>query len=69
MLTYRRSNHSKIITYPNFDFAGCQDSRKSTLSYIYMLASGAVSWHNAKQTIVASSTMAVEFVACYEASN
>ena len=34
-----------------------------------MLVGGVVSWCRAKQTIVASSTMAAEFVACYEASN
>jgi len=35
-----------------------------------MLAGGAVSWCGAKQTLTTSSTMAaVEFVACYEASN
>jgi len=34
-----------------------------------MLAGGAVSWRNVKQNLTASSTMAAEFVACYEASN
>ena len=34
-----------------------------------MLVGGVVSWCCAKQTIVASSTMAMEFVACYEALN
>ena len=69
MLTYRRLDNLKIIGYYDSDFSGCQDSRKSMSSYIYMLAGGAVSWRSAKQTIVASSTMAVEFVVCYEASN
>jgi hypothetical protein len=69
MLTYRRSESLEIIGYSDSDFAGCQDSRKSTSGYIYLLAGGAVSWRSAKQTLVASSTMAAEFVACYEASN
>ena len=38
MLTYRRSNHLKVIGYSDADFAGCQDSRKSTSGYIFMLA-------------------------------
>ena len=42
---------------------------KSTIGYIYLLVGGAISWKSVKQSIVASSTMAVEFVACYEASN
>nr|KYP63741.1 Copia protein [Cajanus cajan] len=34
-----------------------------------MLAGGAISWKSVKQTIIASSTMAAEFIACFEASN
>ncbi|KAH9688238.1 Integrase catalytic domain-containing protein [Citrus sinensis] len=69
MHTYRRSDQLEIIGYSDSDFAGCQDSRRSTSGYIYMLAGGAISWRSAKQTLVASSTMAAEFIACYEASN
>ena len=69
MLTYRRLDNLEIIGYYDSDFSGCQDSRKSTSSYIYMLVGGAVSWRSAKQTIVASSTMAVEFIVRYEVSN
>ncbi|XP_062100595.1 secreted RxLR effector protein 161-like [Humulus lupulus] len=69
MLTYKKSDPLEVVGYSNSDFAGCQESRKSALGYIYMLAGGAISWKSAKQTLVASSTMAVEFVACYEASN
>ena len=42
---------------------------KSTSGYIYLLAEGAISWKSIKQSIVASSTKAAEFVACYEVSN
>ena len=42
---------------------------KSTSGYFYLLAGGAISWKSVKQSIIASSTMAAEFVACYEASN
>ena len=42
---------------------------KSTSGYIYLLVRGAISWKSVKQSIIASSTMAAEFVACYEASN
>ena len=69
MLTYQKLDQLKIIEYSNFDFAGCRDSMKSTSGYIYLLAGGAISWKSVKQSIVASSTMAAEFVACYEASN
>ena len=69
MLTYRRSDRLEIIGYTDSDFAGCQDSKRSTSGYVYMLAGGAISWRSAKQTLIASSTMAAEFIACYEASN
>ncbi|XP_075499124.1 secreted RxLR effector protein 161-like [Primulina tabacum] len=69
MLTYRRSDHLQIIGYSDSDFAGCQDSIRSTSGYIFMLAGGAISWRSAKQALTASSTMAAKFVACYEASN
>ena len=55
MLTYRRSNHLEVIGYSDADFAGCQDSRKSTSGYIFMLAGGAISWKSVKQTLVAGS--------------
>eukprot|EP00253_Pinus_taeda_P025738 PITA_25738 len=51
---------------PDSDFPGCVDSRKSTLGYIFMMAGGAVSWRSAKQTLIAISTMEVEFVSCFE---
>ena len=69
MLTYRRSDSLEIIGYSDSDYAGCQDSKRSTSGYIYMLAGGAISWKSAKQTLIASSTMAAEFIACFEASN
>ena len=69
MLTYRKSYQFEIIGHSDSDFFGCQDSRRSTLGYIYMLAGGAISWKSAKQTLIASSTMAAEFIACFEASN
>ena len=44
------------------------NSRKSTSGYIYTLAGGAISWKSSKQSLVATSTMQAEFVACYEAT-
>ncbi|KAH9667839.1 reverse transcriptase Ty1/copia-type domain-containing protein [Citrus sinensis] len=48
---------------------GYETVEDPTSGYIYLLAGGAISWRSTKQTLVASSTMAAEFVACYEASN
>ena len=38
MLTYQRSDQLEIIGYSNSNYARCQDSRRSTSGYIYMLA-------------------------------
>jgi hypothetical protein len=69
MLTYRRSDKLEVIGYTDSDFTGCVDRLKSTSDYIFMLAGGAISWRSAKQSMIASSTMAAEFIACFEAPN
>uniref|UniRef100_A0A2N9GEG7 Retrovirus-related Pol polyprotein from transposon TNT 1-94 n=1 Tax=Fagus sylvatica TaxID=28930 RepID=A0A2N9GEG7_FAGSY len=69
MLMYRRTDNLEVIGYSDSDFAGCIDSRKSTSGYIFMMASGAVSWRSAKQTLTATSTMEAEFVSCFEATS
>ncbi|XP_047169355.1 secreted RxLR effector protein 161-like [Vigna umbellata] len=68
MLTYRRSDHLEVIGYSDSDYAGCVDSRKSTFGYVYLLARGAISWKSAKQSVLATSTMEAEFVACFGAT-
>ena len=68
MLTFKRSDNLEVIGYIDSDFAGCVDSRKSTFGYVYLLVGAAISWKNVKQTIIATSTMEAEFVACFEAT-
>ena len=69
MLIYQKSENLEIIGYLDSDFAGCQDSKCSTSGYVFMLVGGAISWKSSKQTLIASLTMAAEFIACFEASN
>lgn len=69
MITYRKSDQLEVIRYSDFDFAGCQDNRRSTLGYIYLMAGKTISQKNAKQTLVVSLTMAGKFIVCFEASN
>lgn len=69
MLTYQKFDNSETIKYSDSDFAGYQDSRCSTSGYIYMLAKEAISWKFATKTLETSSTIVVEFVAYFEASN
>ncbi|WVZ64586.1 hypothetical protein U9M48_014081 [Paspalum notatum var. saurae] len=68
MLTYRKSNALEIVGYSDADMAGCRDTRKSILCYIFTLARGAISWKSSKQSIVVSSTEYAEIIACYEAT-
>ena len=48
MLMYRWTNNLEVIGYSDSNFVGCIDSRKSTSGYIFLMASGAVSWRSAK---------------------
>ena len=66
MLMYRRSDSLHIEGYTDSDYAG--DDRKSTSGYIFTLVRGAISWKSSKQTITILSTIYVEFVAYYEAT-
>ena len=68
MLTYRRSDSLEIREYSDADFVGDRDDRKSTFGYVFTLVGGAISWRSSKQSIVASSMMYAEFIACYEAT-
>ncbi|XP_075098906.1 secreted RxLR effector protein 161-like [Nicotiana tabacum] len=68
MLMYRRSKHLEVVGYSNSDFAGCIDTRKSMFGYLFQLAEGAILWKSAKQSVIATSTMEAEFVACFEAT-
>ncbi|RVW92102.1 Retrovirus-related Pol polyprotein from transposon TNT 1-94 [Vitis vinifera] len=69
MLVYRKVDNLEVVGYSDSDFGGCSDDRKSTSRYIFMLAGGAISWKSVKQSLIASSTMYAEFVACYGASS
>ncbi|RDX58242.1 hypothetical protein CR513_62454, partial [Mucuna pruriens] len=64
--TCTRSNISFFVVM--LDYGGCMDLRKSTFEYIFLLARGIVSWKSAKQFVIATSTIKVEFVACFEAT-
>jgi hypothetical protein len=66
MLMYKRTDNLEVIGYTDADFAGCTNSQRSTSGYVFMLASGAISWRSCKQTIATASTMYAEFIACYE---
>ncbi|XP_075092034.1 uncharacterized protein LOC142172152 [Nicotiana tabacum] len=69
MLMYRISKHLEVVGYSDSDFAGCIDIRKSmNLKNHVARDEGAISWKSAKQSVITTSTMEAEFVACFEAT-
>ena len=68
MLMYKGSDYLEVIGYSDSDFVGCVGSWKSTSRYIFMLASGVISWRIAKRTLIDTSTMEVEFVSYFQAT-
>ena len=69
MLTYRRTDTLEVLGFSDSNYAGCMDDKKSTYSYIFMMAEGVVSWKSVKQTLTASSTMETKYVVCYETTS
>jgi hypothetical protein len=66
LLTYERSCSLEIVGYLDSDFVCCFDIDRSTLGYVFKFVGGAISWSSSKQTVMTSSTMYAEFIACYE---
>ena len=55
-----------MVGFSDSDYACCTNDEKSISSYIFMMVEEVVTCKNVKQTLVASSTMEAEYVACYE---
>lgn len=66
MLTYKRTNNLEVVGYIDSDFIVCTDSKKSSFGYIFLVVEGAILWRSVKQSLVATSTMKAEFMACYD---
>ncbi|XP_039017653.1 secreted RxLR effector protein 161-like [Hibiscus syriacus] len=66
ILTYRRTSNIDVVGYSNSGYAGCSNTQKSTFGYVFILADEDVSWKCGKQTVIGTSTMEAEFVACFE---
>ncbi|XP_056171296.1 secreted RxLR effector protein 161-like [Syzygium oleosum] len=62
-LFYKKEEKSYLFGFADSDYTGDLDDRRSTLGYIFMLGSGAMSWSSKKQPIVSLSAIEVEFVA------
>jgi hypothetical protein len=67
MLTYERSDSLEIVGYSDSDFVVCLDTDRSMSGYVFKLTGEAISWSSSEQTVMISSMMYAEFVACYDA--
>ncbi|XP_038973278.1 secreted RxLR effector protein 161-like [Phoenix dactylifera] len=67
LLVYKKVDNIEVSSYADSNFAGYSADMKSTTGYIFMLAGGAISWKSFKQSLVASSMMQAEIIACFEA--
>ncbi|KAG8640637.1 hypothetical protein MANES_13G070650v8 [Manihot esculenta] len=59
---FKANEKSELIGFTDSDYAGDQDSRRSTLGYIFMLGTGPISWSSKKQPIVTLSSTEAKFV-------
>jgi hypothetical protein len=68
-ITYRRNSTSLEITgYSDANWAGDKNDQKSTIGYVFVIASGPVSWRSHKQTTITLLTMEAEYMALSDAS-
>ena len=67
MLVYRRVKNLELMSYTDSNFAAKYPNlNKSISTYFFMLTGGAIAWKTMKQSLIAASTIEVEFIAIYE---
>ncbi|PKI40083.1 hypothetical protein CRG98_039536 [Punica granatum] len=66
---YGHTDVLEVVGYSDSNFADCVDSQKLTSGYIFMMASGVISWRSLSQTLTTTSTTEAKFVACFEATS
>jgi hypothetical protein len=67
-LVYRKQSVPLLYGYVDASYASCPDTLKSTSGYIFFFAGAAVSWNSKRQTSVANSTLASEYIAASAAA-
>lgn len=66
-IIYSGKHGLQLRGFVDSDFAGCEDSRRSSTGWAFTLAGGPVSWSSQRQKKVATSTMDAEYIAGAEA--
>jgi len=67
-IVYSGKHGLQLRGFVDSDFAGCEDSRRSTTGWVFTLAGGPVCWSSQRQKTVATSTMDAEYNAAAEAA-
>ena len=67
-LVFGEDSELQVQGYTDSDFMSDPDDRKSILGYVFICNGGAVIWKSFKQSIIADSTMEVEYVAASDAA-
>jgi hypothetical protein len=62
-LSYIQGDGVKLVGYSDADWEGNNVDRKSTSGHCFNLGSGAISWFNRKQKLVALSSAEAEYMA------
>lgn len=58
----RGEGNARLLAYTDSDYAGDLDDKRSTSGFVFMMASGAISWASKKQPVVALSTTEAEYI-------
>lgn len=67
-ITYHGNGTNKLEGFCDSDYAGDQETRKSTSGFIFMMNGGAVSWSSKLQRVIALSTTEAEYISLAEAT-
>jgi hypothetical protein len=62
-ITYTKMHDTSVTGFSDADWAGCQDGRRSTSGWVFIMAGAPVSWCSNRQSVVALSTCEAEYMA------
>lgn len=61
-LMLNASGASNLVSYTDADWAGCPDTRRSTLGYCVYLSDNLISWSSKRQSTVSRSSAEAEYI-------